>query len=121
MADMMNSIMQNNPELAAAMEKMQQEGNKLEGVALRTDTVYETWAEPVEEAKKEETNNEMPTSVGGLLKGFGKKALKSDKKEESKSNILLETTTEITRFETSPLSADMFQVPANYKEEKMRE
>lgn len=115
--DMMAKINQSNPQLAEAIKKMQEESKKLSGVSLRTQTVYETKTVATtlnnEEAVKKDT--EIPTSVGGLLKGFGKKIAKPDKEDESNQNVLMQTTTEVTEFEVAPIDSKEFEVPANYK------
>lgn len=114
LAKVLSQVMQNNPELAAAMKKMREEGEKLDGVHMRTHTVFESWGES-SQMKKEEEKNDAPTSVGGLFKKFGKK-----KKKKDGPRVLLETTTEIKEFANTPVSADLFVVPANYKLEKKK-
>ena len=117
LANILLKVMQSNPQLGAAMKKMQEEGKKLNGVPLRSHTVFATWGEQSQQMKKDdEQNNEIPTSMGGLFKKFGHKK----KKPKGSPNDLLETTSEVNLFETSPLSADLFTVPANYKLEKRK-
>lgn len=124
--EMMTEVIQSNSQLGEAIEKMQQEGSKLQGISMRNHIVYETKVDP-ETAKKmneerakqqEEENTEIPTSVGGLLGGFGKKMLKKqlDKKDEGvkERNTLMSTTTEVDELSTSTLEASLFQVPADY-------
>lgn len=106
-----DKLMANNPQLAAAIKKVQDEREHLEGTALRIHTVYETWGE---QPKQEEQVEKIPTSVGGLFKKFGKKKKKED------SNVLLETKIEITKYSESPLDVKMFTVPAKYKEKKKK-
>lgn len=117
MEDMMARINQSNPKLAEAIEKMQKESQKLSGVPFRTETVYETSgaATSADNQQEMETKREIPTSVGGLLKGFGKKMAKPDKEDESNQNVLMQTTTEVTEFEVAPIDSKEFEVPANYK------
>jgi len=117
LANILSKVMQSNPALGAAMTKMQEEGKKLNGVPLRSHTVFATWGEPSQQMKKDdEQNSEIPTSMGGLFKKFGRKK----KKPNGSPNDLLETTSEISVFETSPLSADLFTVPVKYKLEKRK-
>ena len=112
---MVGNLMQSNEQLAAAITKLQKESDKLSGVPMRVHTVFETWGQDLKpkDSEPEQEEIKMP-SVGGLLKGFGKK--KSKKKE--KDNVLLETTTKVKKYETAPLSDDLFVVPTKYKREK---
>ena len=113
-ADILAKVMQSNEQLAEAIKKMQEEGDKLEGVPMRNHTVFETWGESPDEQARKDDENQIPKSIGGLFKKFGKKK----DKDKSKSNVLLEIKTEIKRYDTSPLSADIFMVPAKYKLEQ---
>jgi len=130
MAQMMESLSKMNPELAEAMKKLEQEGKKLQGVALTTNTVFATWSEggakaaPAPQAEKTEESS-APKSVGGLLGGFGKKlGQKAVKKNESASSndgrsVLLESTIEVTATGSSSVDAGMFKAPtAEYKHKK---
>jgi len=117
--EMMSKINQSNPKLAEAINKMQGESKKLSGVPLRTQTVYETKSAATtpgdqEEMKKE---TEIPTSIGGLMKGFGKKIAKPDK-EKSDQNILMESKTEVTTFGVTSIDSKEFEIPGNYKLQK---
>lgn len=131
MAQMMESLRKMNPELAEAMKKLEQEGKKLQGVALTTNTVFATWAEgsataaPAPQAEKTEESS-TPKSVGGLLGGFGKKlGQKAVKKDESASSndgrsVLLESTMEVTAIGSSSVDAELFMTPpAGYKKKEM--
>lgn len=111
LAGVLSQVMQSNEQLAAAMEKMREEGEKLDGVPLRVHTVFETWGQQQTDMKKDPQQDvKIPTSVGGLFKKFGKK-----KKKPDAPNVLLEITTELKMFETTSLSEDLFKVPAKYK------
>ncbi len=126
--EMMTKVVESNSQLGEAIEKMQEEGAKLEGIAMRTHTVYETKVDPEtvkkmneEKAKQQkEEESEIPTSVGGLLGGFGKKMLKKqlEKKDEGvkERSTLMSTTTEVEDLSTSSLDASLFDIPANYKQ-----
>lgn len=119
MKDMVAKLSQGNPQLAEAMKKMQEESKKLSGVAMRVATVYETQNVASTGQKPAEANKptEIPTSVGGLIKGFGKKMAKSEP-ETGAANILLETKTEITKYEVAPIDAQIFTIPPDYKLQK---
>lgn len=120
MQQMMTQIMQNNPQLGEAMEKLQQEGDKLQGLAVKTNTVYETESDkPASQAEPEEESTEIPTSVGGLLGGLGKKMAQPSQKESGPA-VLMESESEITKLETSPVDVSLFSVPEKYKEVKAK-
>lgn len=122
-AGMIENAMKSNPQLVEAMQKLQEEGKKLQGVPLMTETVFETWGQPAgqtpegSDAGMEE--QEPPKSVGGLLGGLGKKFAKKPSKEESADgsgrNVLMQSLTEIGEISTASLGADLFVPPANYK------
>lgn len=125
--EMMARIVEQNSQLGEAIQTMQEEGKKLQGLSMRVATVYETKVDPetakkIEEERakqKEEENTEIPTSVGGLLGGFGKKLVKKhmEKQDEGvkERNTLMRTSTEVLELETSSLDADLFEIPADYK------
>ncbi len=108
--------MKSNPELAAAIERVKEESKKLQGVPMRVETRYETYGESKQQAQAEE-EEKAPKSFGGLLKGFAKKKAK---KKDKDSNVLLTTYTRVTKFDASPLSDDLFVIPAKYKQEKKK-
>jgi len=115
LAGILSKVMQSNEQLATAMKKIQEEGEKLAGVPVRVHTVFESWGEPPKDMKEEEQQEEIPKSFGGMFKKFGKK-----KKKKDGPQVLLETITELREFSTAPLSDDLFVVPAKYKLEKKK-
>jgi len=132
MAQMLENLKKTNPELAEAMKKLEQEGKKLQGVALTTNTVFATWAEggakaaPAPQAEKTEEPS-APKSVGGLLGGFGKKlgqkTVKKDENANSKDgrSVLLESTMEVTAIGSSAVDAELFMAPpADYKKKEVK-
>jgi hypothetical protein len=123
-AAMLGNMMKSNPQLAEAMKKLEQEGRKLQGVPLVTESVFETWGQPAGEAPEaaaaEPEQQEMPKSVGGMLGGLGKKlGKKAVKKEEnagnSGRNVLMQSFTETTEISNSPVDAGLFVPPASYE------
>ncbi len=125
--EMMADVFQQNSQLGEAIKKMQEEGEKLQGVPMRVETVYETKVDPEtlekmkeEKAKQEEDEKtEIPTSVGGLLGGFGKKLMKKQLEKEDEGpkerNTLMNSVTNVLEFETTSLDASLFDVPSDYK------
>ena len=114
MTEMFVQLMGSNPELAASIQKLREEGQKLDGVPFLSTSVFETWGESKKKPEEEE-NTEIPTSVGGLFKRFGKK-----KKDPSKPSVLLETETKVKKYETAPLNDDLFAIPAGYTKEEIQ-
>jgi len=126
-AAMMESLGKFNPQLAEAMKKLEQEGKKLQGVPLMSETVFATMTEgaaatkPTPPVEKTEESS-APKSVGGLLGGFGKKlGQKAMKKDDAASNdgrsVLLESMTEVTAIGSFAADAGMFAAPAYEKKE----
>lgn len=111
------SIAKSNPELAEAFEKMREESKKIEGLPLSSRTVFETWGESDQdmEEQAEKDVSKSPPSVGGLLRGFGKKFAKKKKEEDNGAKVLLESETEIVEYSTKPLPDSQFAIPENFK------
>ncbi len=115
--DFMKAMSQMNPEMMKSMEKLAEEGKKLEGFAVKTETSFETEGGTQTAAASSPSNNqEMPSSVGGLLGGLGKKmAKKPQEGNASGKNVLFESTTETVELKTGTLKADLFAPSAEYK------
>jgi len=107
--NMMQAMSRMNPEMVKGMEKLAEEGKKLEGFAVKTETTFEMDGSSA-------GGQQMPSSVSGLLGGLGKKTAKgSQDGNASGKNVLFESTTETVEFKAVPLKADLFAVPAGYK------
>jgi len=126
-AQMIESLSKMNPQLAEAMKKLEHEGKKLQGVALMTETVFETWAEPSEKQTQAPTaqaeEQQPPKSVGGLLGGLGKKlGQKAAKKDDGASSdgrsVLMESVSEVTSIGSTSVDAGLFAAPAGYKKKE---
>lgn len=115
--DFMKAMSQMNPEMVKSMEKLAEEGKKLEGFALKTETSFETeGGAPATNSSSQADTKEMPSSVGGLLGGLGKKMAKKPQDESaSGKNVLFESTTETMELKTGTLKADLFGAPVEYK------
>ncbi len=124
LASVMENLMKSNPELAEALKKLEQEGKKMQGVALMTESVFETWAQPSATPAEAPEEQEKPKS-GGLLGGFGKKLgqkvmKKDDEANDSGRKVLMESMTEITEISNASLSGEVFVVPAGYKKKEVK-
>lgn len=125
MQSMMQQVFATYPQMAQAMERLKKEGDKLAGFAMRVNTVYESEPDPAtaqrmkeEKQKQEKADTEIPTSVGGLVGGFGKKMLQKkleNKQAQSDRTTLMKSTLEVTELATSPVDAALFEIPAGYK------
>lgn len=114
MKEILEKVMKGSPELAEAMSEIKKQEDKLDGVPLETRTIFEVWGE----SQESEESAEIPKSVGGLLKGFGKKFAKPKKKKESQRTVLLETITRTLNAESGSLADDLFALPKDYHVEK---
>ncbi len=102
-------IKESNPQLAAAIQKYQEESDNLQGLAFEVNTTFLTWGE---QPKKEDSSGEIPKSVGGLFKKFGKKD------DPNKPKKAMEINRKIHEFQEGvDLEASLFEIPSNFKEE----
>ena len=109
-----------NPQLAKAVEKLAEEGKKLEGVPVKTESVFETWSDQATTAApasgEGEKSSEMPASVGGLLGGLGKKMAPKPKAGSAPGrSVMFESSDETKEISTGAFNADLFSTPAGYK------
>ncbi|MBD3387037.1 hypothetical protein GF407_19190 [candidate division KSB1 bacterium] len=113
MREVFGRIAQSHPQLAEAMKKLQEESAKLEGVSMKSHTLYATKGSEMgkEEEKEEE---KIPTSVGGFMKGLGKKVAES-RQSDDEEKILIESTSETTAYTLTTIDAAEFNIPDSYK------
>lgn len=122
----MESLMGSNSQLAAAFKRLMEEGQKLNGVAVKTESVFESWGAPaapqgMEEQPKEE---KPPSSMGGLLGGLGKKLAKKPESggtSESDRKPIFESSSTLESASGAALDAGLFTVPVNYKNKPMKQ
>jgi hypothetical protein len=110
MATMFEQLSQSNPELAEAMQKIQSEWDRLDGVPIKSVTKFEA-AKPPEQNQEEEEEE----SSGGLFGGLKKKAAKKVLGGGEESGTVLELNSDILDHSTQSLEADLFTVPEKYK------
>jgi hypothetical protein len=107
-----------NPQLAKAIEKLAEEGRKLDGVSVKTESVFESWADPAAQAAPagDEKKQDTPSSLGGLLGSFGKKTAPKAKEGSAPGrSVMFESTDETKEISTGSFGADLFSTPAGYK------
>lgn len=109
------------PMVQDAIEKFQSESADMSGTAMLTVMKIETVPNPEQRAQVQQEQKEddsVPTSIGGLLGGFGRKmGRKSAEKESSPDgrSTLMTTTTEVLSVSTNVADADV-TIPVNFKE-----
>ena len=118
----MTQAMAMYPMMKDAMAKFQAEGKKLSGTPLATDMKFQLAAPPqsAEEQKKAESEP-TPTTVGGLLGGFGRRMArkKADDKPADPNAVpgrvtVMTTTTETLQVATTVADTDV-ALPAGFK------
>jgi hypothetical protein len=117
MAGVFTQIMENNPQLGGAIQKMQEESEKFDGITMSSHVVYETWGESDQPQQEEEQKTEIPKGLGGLVGGFMKKKAQSS---DSDSSVLLESHSNLDNLSTGPVDPKVFLIPEKYKEEKYK-
>lgn len=116
------------PMMKDAVAKMNQEGGKIDGTPVLTVTTMdavksaEEMAAEAKQSSTAESAQKTPTSVGGLLGGFAKraaakKAAGNDEGKDKSRATFMTATTEIVKVVTN-VSADDVAIPAGFKESK---
>jgi hypothetical protein len=111
------------PMVGEAMKKFQSESADMSGTAMLTVMKIETVPSPEQRAQVAQQpakeDDSAPTSIGGLLGGFGRKMGKKAAPEQQASpdgrSTLMTTTSEILSISTSVADGDV-AIPANFKE-----
>jgi len=122
------------PGLKEAMGKLELEKVNMDGTAVLTVIKAEGTGNPnqaqnssqnakAESNNKQNEKNEIPKSLGGLLGGIGRKAVKKDNKEadsnksEPTSAAFMTINDELISVATSVADTDI-SIPAGFKEKK---
>jgi hypothetical protein len=109
------------PQMKPALDKMKAEGGKIDGTAILTTVTLDAVQSPEQAAQQQKSGGSQPTSIGGMIGGFGKKIGKKDdvKKDEAPkgSTTFLTSTVEVLKLGTD-VPADALAIPAGFKEEK---
>jgi len=123
-AEQIGPAMATYPGLGEAMGKLEIEKVKMDGTAVLTVMRFEAVGNPDQTATAKPAPAEppkqsgIPTSVGGLLGGFGKKpAPKPEETNSSKPAAFMSTNHELVSVSTSVLQSDV-SIPAGFKEKK---
>lgn len=116
---LVENMMKSNPQLSAAFKRLAEEGKKLNGVAVKTESVFETWGEQTGQAMENQPEEEKPpSSVGGLLGGLGKKMAKKPASQgsgEAGRQPIFESSMTLQSVSAAALDASLFAAPATYK------
>ena len=126
----MASAMAMYPMMKPALEKMAAEGSKLQGTPVLTVTTIDAVKSPDQIAAEQSSASDsksssgggVPTSVGGLIGGFGKRMAQKKTSDEAAAGpkdraTVVTTTTEVLKVATT-VTAEEVAVPAGFKETK---
>jgi hypothetical protein len=125
-AEQMAMVTAMYPMMKDAIGRMNKEGGKIDGTAIMTVTTMEAVksAEQMaaEASDSQESKEKTPTSVGGLLGGFArraaaKKAAGNDQNKDKSRATFMTATTEVLKVATTVAAEDV-AVPAGFKESK---
>jgi hypothetical protein len=108
------------PQMQPALERMRAEGSKLEGTPILTtitmDAVKSAEDLAAEKQGSAESKPATPTSVGGLLGGFARKAVRKDKEEAPSARVtFLTTSVEVLKL-TTEVAASEVAIPTGFTE-----
>ncbi len=108
--------------LGPAMKKLKEETKKLTGVPVKTESAFNVSGQASEQPGGEAAAGEqkIPSSLGGLLGGLGKKK-SSPGSGETGNAPLFEATTILESISTGDLDAGLFAPPVNYKNKPMKQ
>lgn len=104
------------PFLKNALARLEQEKGKTDGTAVMT-TVTVDAVKSKEEMAKPQSSEPAPTSLGGLLGGFGRRGESKPATENPARSTFMTSTHEVLRVSTDVTDADV-AIPAGFKEKK---
>lgn len=125
----MASAMAMYPQMKPALERMAAEGRKLQGTPILTTTTIDAVksaeqvaAEAGSASDSKSSGGSAPTSVGGLIGGFGRRMARKNNDEAAAAGpkdraTVLTTTNETLKVATAVADAEV-AVPAGFKENK---
>jgi hypothetical protein len=118
-ADQMAMALAMYPMLRQALERMNAEGDKVEGTAILTTLTFDA-VRSAEQAKAAAKDEEQPSTgrgIGGMLGGLARRARKSEPEEPKQRTTFMTSTVEVLKLSTE-VPADAVAVPAGFKETK---
>lgn len=104
------------PFLKNALARLEQEKGKTDGTAVMT-TVTVDAVKSKEEMAKPQSSEPAPTSLGGLLGGFGRRGESKPATENPARSTFMTSIHEVLRVSTDVADADV-AIPAGFKERK---
>jgi len=111
MAVIVEQIAKNNKQLVEALEQLKKEQDNLSGFALQTNTVFASEGSP---APPEAGGQSAKNKLGGLVSGLKKKVIKSGS-DQSGPSVLMEMEVVVQKFDSGPVDAGLFPIPAGFK------
>lgn len=129
--EQMQAALAAHPQLKEGLARMAEESKKLDGTAILTTTTMEVAksaeqlsAEQQQGAEKSEEKSAPPTSVGGLIGGFGRRMAKrkadTNEKESAgpRARVAFMTITNERLSIATAVSAGEVAIPAGFKEDR---
>jgi hypothetical protein len=116
-ADQMAMALAMYPMLRQAMERMNAEGDQVEGTAILTTLTFDA-VRSAEQTKTESQEQAQPATgrgIGGMLGGLARRARRSEPEEPKQRTTFLTSTVEVLKLATD-VPADAVAVPAGFKE-----
>ncbi|MGH9148542.1 MAG: hypothetical protein ACRD1Q_17665 [Vicinamibacterales bacterium] len=105
------------PFLKNALARLEQEKVKTDGTAVMTTVMVDAVKSKEEMAKPQSSSETAPTSLGGLLGGFGRRGGSKPATENPARTSFMTSTHEVLRVSTDVTDADV-AIPAGFKEKK---
>ena len=127
--EQMQAAIAAHPQLKQGLARMAEESMKMDGTAILTTTTMEAVQsaeaaaqQAADKSAAKEDKSGPPTSVGGLLGGFGKKLAKKNDKDKDeagpKSRAAFMTITNERLSIATTVAANDVAIPAGFKEDK---
>ena len=114
--EQMDAALAMYPFLKNALARLEQEKGKADGTAVMT-TVTVDAVKSKEEMAKPQSSEPAPTSLGGLLGGFGRRGESKPATENPGRSTFMTSIHEVLRVSTDVTDADV-AIPAGFKERK---
>jgi len=119
-AEQMAAAMAMYPMMKQALGRMNSENAKVDGTAIMTTVTMDAVKSQDQiagEAKAREDSKPASGSVGGLLGGLARRAVKKDDEAAGPRTTFMTSTNEVLKVDTTVAAADL-EIPAGFKENK---
>jgi hypothetical protein len=116
-AEQMSAAVAMYPFMKQAMNRLNEEGAKLDGTAIQTVTTVEAVKSAADMAASQSSKGDEPAtggSLGGLVGGLARRAAHRSQEPPSSRSTVMKTTTEVLNVATSVSDAEV-AVPTGFK------